>query len=158
MNWEAASAIAEVFGVIAVIGSLIYVGRQINQNTQIARANIVHETNSLSNQMYQLIAQDAELADIFDRGTTGVSLEGAELQRFTALVTIYMTWLEDIDSQDSADLYFEHQFGDNMIEYMSQEFLCFFSTPEVRHWWHKVGKIAYHPDFKRKIDCHVVPE
>ncbi len=46
MNWEAASAIAEILGVIAVIGSLIYVGRQVNQNTQIARANIVHETNT----------------------------------------------------------------------------------------------------------------
>ena len=46
MNWEAAGAIAEILGVIAVIGSLIYVGRQINQNTQIARSNIVHETES----------------------------------------------------------------------------------------------------------------
>ena len=102
MNWEAAGAIAEILGVIAVIGSLIYVGRQINQNTQIARANIVHETATLSNQVFQLIAQDSELADIFGRGTTGVSLNGVDLQRFTALVTMYMTWLEDIDSQSTA--------------------------------------------------------
>ncbi len=63
MNWEAVSAIAEILGVLTVIGSLIYIGRQINQNTQIARANIVHETNALSNQIFQLIAQDSELAD-----------------------------------------------------------------------------------------------
>ncbi len=107
MNWEAAGAIAEILGVIAVIGSLIYVGRQINQNTQIARANIVHETAILSNQIFQLIAQDSELADIYGRGTTGVSLNGVDLQRFTALVTMYMTWLEDIDSQATAGLYFD---------------------------------------------------
>jgi hypothetical protein len=71
MNWEAASAIAEILGVIAVIGSLIYVGRQINQNTWIARANIVHETGALSNQIFQLIAQDSELADIYDSGKVG---------------------------------------------------------------------------------------
>ena len=155
MNWEAASAVAEILGVIAVIGSLIYVGRQINQNTQIARANIVHETGVLSNQIYQLIAQDSELADIYDRGTSGVSLDGVELQRFTALVTIYMTWLEDIDSQYTAGLYFEWQSDESVIGYMSREFSCFFSTPEVRQWWHEIGKTGYLPEFIKEIDRHV---
>ncbi len=107
MNWEAAGAIAEILGVIAVIGSLIYVGRQINQNTDIARANMVHETGTLSTQFYQLIAQDSELADIYDRGITGVSLNRVDLRRFTALVTMYMTWLEDLDSQATAGLYLD---------------------------------------------------
>jgi len=155
MNWEAVSAIAEILGVIVVIGSLIYVGRQINQNTQIARANIVHDTNTLSNQIFQLIAQDSELADIYDRGTTGVSLNGVDLRRFTALVTIYMTWLEDIDSQTTAGLYFDTPGDESTIEYMSREFSCFFSTPEVRHWWHDSGKIGYHHDFIRKTDRHI---
>ena len=155
MNWEAASAIAEILGVIAVIGSLIYVGRQVNQNTEIARANIVHETNSSSNQIYQLIAQDPELADIYDRGTTGVSLSGVELRRFAALVTIYMTWLEDVDSQYTAGLYFEYQFDEGLVEYMSREFSFFFSTPEVRHWWHDSGKVGFHHDFIRKTDRHI---
>jgi hypothetical protein len=155
MNWEAAGAIAEILGVIAVIGSLIYVGRQINQNTQIARANIVHETAILSNQIFQLIAQDSELADIYGRGTTGVSLNGVDLQRFTALVTIYMTWLEDIDSQATAGLYFDPPDGESAIEYLSREFSCFFSTPEVRHWWHDSGKVGFHHDFIRKTDRHI---
>ena len=34
MNWEAISAIAEVIGLVAVIASLIYLARQIAQNTR----------------------------------------------------------------------------------------------------------------------------
>ncbi len=126
MNWEAVGAIAEILGVIAVIGSLIYVGRQINQNTQIARANIVHETAILSNQIFQLIAQDSELADIYGRGTTGVSLNGVDLQRFTALVTMYMTWLEDIDSQASAGLYFDPPMAKARSSICRENFHVFF--------------------------------
>ncbi len=155
MNWEAIGAIAEILGVIAVISSLIYVGRQINQNTQIARANIVHGTSVLSNQIFQLIAQDAELADIYDRGTTGVSLNRVDLRRFTALVTMYMTWLEDIDIQTTAGLYIDSPDDQSSIEYLSREFSCFFSTPEVRHWWHDSGKVGFHHDFIRKTDRHI---
>ena len=66
-----------------------------------------------ASQIYQLIAQDSELADIYDPG------------------------------------------GESTIEYLSREFLCLFSTPEVRHWWHDSGKVGFHHDFIRKTDLHI---
>jgi hypothetical protein len=156
VNWDAISAIAEVVGVIAIIASLIYVGKQINQNTKIARANIVHETNATALRIQELIAQDASLANIYKLGSSGVSLEGTDLERFIAIVHMYMTWLEDTDSQYVAGLYFEEDDEEDLVDYMSRDFAQLFSTPEIRRWWHESGKVAFRPSFVQKMDKHVV--
>jgi len=155
MNWDAINAVAEVLGVIAVIASLVYVGLQIRQNTEIARANIVHETSTAAIRIHELIAQDSTLADIYRKGTNGISLEGTDLERFIALVHIYVTWLEDVDSQYVSGLYFDEDDDEDLVDYMSRDFSGLFSTPEVRSWWHEGGKLAYRPSFIEKMDKHV---
>ncbi len=155
MNLDAISAVAEVVGVVAVIGSLVYVGLQIKQNTTIARANIVHETSVAAVRIHELIAQDSTLADIYRKGTNGISLDGTELERFIALVHIYVTWLEDVDSQYVSGLYFDEDDDEDLIDYMSRGFAGLFSTPEARRWWHQGGKLAYRPSFIKKMDKHV---
>ncbi|MGI9272390.1 MAG: hypothetical protein ACR2QT_11485 [Woeseiaceae bacterium] len=155
MNWDAISALAEVIGVIAVIASLIYVGFQIKQNTEIARANIVHETSATALRIHELIAQDASLADIYRRGTSGTSLKEPDLGRFIALVHMYLTWLEDVDSQYGAGLYFDEDDDEDLVDYMARDFGSLFSTPAVCEWWHTRGKLAYRPSFVQKVDKHV---
>ena len=155
MNWDAIGAIAEVVGVIAVIGSVVYVGLQIKQNTTIARANIVHETSVAAIRIHELVAQDAALAEIYRKGTNGISLDGTELERFIALVHIYVTWLEDVDSQYVAGLYFDEDDDEDLVDYMARDFAGLFSTHEARKWWHQGGKLAYRPSFIKKMDKHV---
>ena len=43
MNWEAISAISEAIGILVVVASLVYVAKQINQNTISVKAN-AHQT------------------------------------------------------------------------------------------------------------------
>ncbi len=46
MNWDAIGAVAEIVGLVVVIASLIYVGKQIGQNNEMMRAesrNAIHE-------------------------------------------------------------------------------------------------------------------
>lgn len=155
VNWDAVLAITEVVGVVAVIASIIYVAVQIRQNTSIARATIVHETNTSAMRVPELIAQDAELADIYRKGLDGESLQGADLVRFTALVEIYLTWLEDVDSQYMSNLYFDEDDDEDLVDYMSRDFGPMFSTPEVRKWWHEYAKSKYRPSFVRKVERHV---
>ena len=38
MNWDAVSAIAEIVGVVGVIVSLIYVAKQLKENTNVSRS------------------------------------------------------------------------------------------------------------------------
>jgi len=45
MNWDAIGAIAEIIGVLAVVASLVYVAKQLGQNTDMMRAesrNAIH--------------------------------------------------------------------------------------------------------------------
>ncbi|WNC72362.1 hypothetical protein RGQ13_19930 [Thalassotalea psychrophila] len=155
MNWNAIIALSEVVGVIAIISSLIYVAAQIRQNTLIARATIIHSTNTAATRIPELIAQDAELAIIYRKGISGQSLDGVDLERFIALVEMYVIWLEDVDSQFDADLYFNDDDLDGVIDAMSYELMNWFSTPEVRKWWHQEAKQNYVPGFAIKMDKYI---
>lgn len=155
MNWDAIAAIAEVIGVIAIIASLIYVAIQVRQNTAITRANIINETNADAQRIPELIAQDAELAAIYDKGMHGESLTGADLVRFIALVEMYLLWLENVDTQFRADLWFKEEDLEDVVDKLSHEFVPMFSTPEVRQWWHDFAKHAYPSRFVKKLDKYI---
>jgi hypothetical protein len=151
MNWNAIIAVTEVIGVIAIIASLVYVAAQIRQNNVIARATIISTTNSDSMRISELIAQDAELAAIYEKGSNGVSLTSTDLRRFLGLVEIYLAWLENVDSQNEVDLYFKWDEIEDVVVHMKGELEEFFSTPEVRQWWTS-AKPVYRPSLARKID------
>ena len=107
MSWDVIPTIFEVVGVIAVVASLVYVAVQIRQSTAIARTTIIHETSTDAQRIPELIAQDPELATIYDKGVTGQSLSGVDLVRYVALLEMYLMWLENIDSQAEAGLFFK---------------------------------------------------
>ena len=155
MNWDAIIAFSEVIGVIAIIATLIYVAAQIRQNTSIARATIIHATNTEAMRIPELIAQDAELAIIYRKGMSGQSLDGADLERYIALVEMYVMWLEDVESQFEANLYFRADDLDDAIDQMSDELKNMFSTQEIRRWWHQEAKQNYIKRFVRKMDEYI---
>ena len=107
MNWEAVVAVTEVIGVIALIASLVYVGIQIKQNANLARAGIVHNTSVAWANASAMLATDAELTDIYLRGVSGEALSPVDTKRLESLIDVYMTNLEDIDHQYQSDLYFD---------------------------------------------------
>ena len=154
MSWDAIVGISEVVGVIAIIGSLIYVAAQIRQNSLIARATIIHGTNSDAMRVAELIASNAELAAIHEKGLNGESLTGTDLVRFLALCEMFLTWLEDVDSQFEANLYFQDVEIEDCVDSNSREVRAYLSTPEVRQWW-RHGKMAWRPSFAKKIDKYV---
>ncbi len=155
MNWDAVIGISEVIGVIAIIASLVYVGTQIRQNNLIARATIIHDTGAVSMRIAELVAQDAELAAIYQKGTHGESLTGTDLVRFLALVDMYLTWLEDVDCQFEADLYFQEDGLEDIVDAQSGDLAEFFSTPEARQSWKNELKHIYRPSFVNKIDKYI---
>ena len=56
MNWDAIGAIGEIFGAIAVVVSLVYLGRQINQSARTTSIQIEQtEAQSLIDQMNTLV-------------------------------------------------------------------------------------------------------
>ena len=118
MNWAAINAISEVIGTVAIVATLIYVAVQIRQSTSIARATIIHETNSDSIRLSECIAMDAELAAIYQKGTNGESLSGTDLVRYLALIEMHLAWFEDVDSQAEANLFFQDDELRDVVEFL----------------------------------------
>ena len=119
MNWVEINAVSEVIGTVAIIGTLVYVAAQIRQSTSIARATIIHATNSDAIRLSECIAKDAELAAIYQKGTNGTSLSGTDLVRYLALNEMHLAWFEDVDSQAEANLLFQDDELRNVIDFLS---------------------------------------
>lgn len=152
MNWDAVIAITEVVGVIAVIGSLIYVGKQIKQNANLARASIVHETSVAWANASAMLATDGELADIYVRGVNGESLSPAETKRLESLIDVYMANLEDIDHQYRSDLYFDEEDSVDVVDYVAPLYKELIMSPVGRNWWTTIAPVAQAPSFFAKMN------
>ena len=151
MNWDAVIGFAEVIGVVAIVVSLVYVAAQIRQNTDIARAMIVHETSVSFMRFHEVLASEAELADLFHRGTRGDELSDAETVRFVALLEMYLALLEDIDHQYKADLYFDEDDDVDIIEFIAPTFRPLLSSPVARKWLKSMGPHSLTPSLYTKI-------
>ena len=151
MNWEAVVAITEVIGVIALIASLVYVGKQIKQNASLARASIVHDTSVAWSNASALLAGDAELTDIYLRGVAGESLSPVESKRLEYLIDIFMSNLEDIDHQYQSDLYFDEDDNVDVVHYLAPLYKDLLLSPVGQSWWETVAPITHTPSFFEKM-------
>ena len=65
INWDAVGAVGEIFGAAAVLVTLIYLARQIRQNTDEVRASRVEGTLRDQSEYNRMLAEDGELARIY---------------------------------------------------------------------------------------------
>jgi hypothetical protein len=157
MNWDAVGAIAESLAALGVIASLMYVALQVRQNSKLidqsilaTRSAMVHGISVSFSRFYELLAQDSELSDIYQRGIRGEALTDNEVGRFESLIIIYVTWLEDADHQHMSDLYFEEDDTDP-VEGMAFIFRPLLSSPIGRQWWSRVAEELTTPSLYAKI-------
>ena len=82
--------IAEIVGGVAIVLSLIFVGMQIRQNSEVSEVNAYQELVSQLTVMNTLRVQDAEFADLFWRFDHGQQpqndVERARLEAFLYMV------------------------------------------------------------------------
>jgi hypothetical protein len=156
MNWEALGAMGEVLGSVAVIATLFYLSRQIRQNAQAlnrsneyARANSIHLTNLHSSQVDAQLAQDADLASIYQRALAGESLDDTETVRFRAFVQMYFTWLEDLYWQTRAQMGFHHEdhAPDTLIDEIRPYWRRLLESEATREWWETEARPQFSTDF-----------
>ena len=157
MNWNAVSAIAQAVATVGVIVSLIYVAIQVKQNSKLidqsilaTRSSMVHGMSVSFSRFYVLLAQDAELAEIYHRGIRSEALTDNEVMRFESLIYVYITWLEDADYQYLSGLYFEEDDTDP-IDGMAQTFMPLLSSPIGREWWDRNAYEFTTPNLYKRI-------
>ena len=100
MNWDAVGALGELAGAIGVIISLLYLARQIAENTRATRRAAAHESaQGLLNWFSHTLA-DPELTRIWTTGVEDLSsLSEADAARFALLQFNLMKVAEDIHYQ-----------------------------------------------------------
>ncbi|MFT7651940.1 MAG: hypothetical protein ACI9UU_001047 [Candidatus Azotimanducaceae bacterium] len=89
MNWDSLGAIAELAGAVGVIGSLIYLGSQIRQNSRHIESSIYQSTNDVFVEFFSNLATDKHLADIWYSEIIKDSIPSQNINQAKALLTAF---------------------------------------------------------------------
>jgi len=65
MRWTMVGALGELFGAIAAVASLLYVGHQVRQNNRIARAEAYRDVTFSWARMFHQRADDPQSSKVF---------------------------------------------------------------------------------------------
>lgn len=162
MNWEAIGAAGEVIGALAVIATLFYLAKQIKHSSESQdRANEIAQTSSItsSNALFltgwEHLAENEELAAIYDRALSGQELDSIESVRFTAFLNMYFAWMEVLYSQASANLAFNQMGKQEVVEIGRPYYSKLLSSRVGSEWWKGEAKAHYSPDFYDDISVAV---
>ena len=87
LTLEQASYLAEIIGVVTVVGSIIYLAIQVKQSTQAMRSETSNVITNNAMDQYQLFATHADLFEIMQKGMSDPeSLADIERGRMNAYV------------------------------------------------------------------------
>ena len=139
--------VAEIIASVVIVMSLIYVGFELNQNTQALRSEIHQNVMAVLNEQNHVLVEDAEFHKIFVTGETRPDeLSELEWSRFEIfLYGRFGVWE-----------YLHIAIQENTItdtEWLSFEsyFLSLVCEPGYRRWWHQ-NRTSHNPDFKAYVD------
>jgi len=141
--------IGDFLGGIAVIVTLIYLARQIRENTKVARIQTIQTIKSNALQLRVAGIQSPDVAAILAKSIEdSSSLTTPERIRFNLLCA---STFENFDQVYQASvLGLIDNFGSDRLlrSYLSQE--------AVRQWWSD-GRDLFHPDFVSYVERDVLP-
>jgi hypothetical protein len=160
MNWDAVIAGAEVVATVGVIITLIYLAIQLRQNSRlidqnilISRATMINQNGDSYSRFFEMLAQDAELTDLYRRGVNGEDLSDTEILRYEALLNMYFTWLEVADRQFQYDLYFDEDDCTPVAEYFGPLYKTMLSSPAGNNWWRRDAAYIFTPSFYESVSA-----
>lgn len=147
MTWTDAGAIGEILGAIAVVLSLVYLSRQVRQNTQAVRTGNAALVQGNFQQLARMFYTDREMGDIVIRTMAGEE-DLAPADRLAA-------WAYFFDFLKTAELaHHQYRHGD-LDESLWQASLSFyrayFETPGFRRYWEE-RKSAFVPEFREAME------
>jgi len=91
MSREYLKDILEALGVITIVASLIFVALEIRTNTASNKIAIEQAVASNWLTINSTIAENHDLAELFEKGLAGEELDRAEIRQFRAFVAMHLT-------------------------------------------------------------------
>jgi len=154
MTLEQVNIVFQLVGTLGVIGSLIFVGPQVRQNTKATRVQVQENMTS----GYMLIAQILiDNAEVFTRGIAATresfaSFSDADKLIYFGLIFSIFKHFENIDSQR------ERGFIDNESwTAWSEHVVMYFNQPGVKMWW-EWRRGNFHPRFRTFVESSPAPK
>jgi len=136
LNWML--FILETISVIAVIISLIYLARQIRQNTEAMRDQAARDVTLALQQFSTFFIHDNGITQIFLAGLQDAeNLSPEDFMRFNALMSYLFSSFET-----SLTYHRRGMFNDEDQELYGQTILELMKNPGVQFWWQQ-NKVIY---------------
>lgn len=152
MQWDIVASVATVVSAVAVTASVIYLAAQVRLNsTQIAQnskhieASIYHLTNETFINWFSLIAQDSELAAIWQLVLKGERVNELEEMKLHALLSILFLAFE-------ANFLQEKLYVINRRTLETPAFRTILRLPAIADWWENQGPRLFTPEFRGVVD------
>ena len=140
-------AIGELLGGIAVIGSLIYVGLQVRQNTRAVSASTFHAVASVTSDTVTRIAENPELAALIEKGFFAPE-ELTQSERFRAGFWLRGSFRQYENYAYQADQgLLDPRVYQGYFSVMAESLRVAF----IREWW-EGAKGGYGPEFREQVD------
>jgi hypothetical protein len=144
MNWEAISAIAQIFGVIVVVITLIYLAAQVRQGNLLARAQA--RQRMIEQAERELYTQMADPAITYANVMDGPLSEEQQAKLSLFLIAFMRQreweWFQYRDRTIDEDVY--RAYHDVIAIHLG--------TPRGRRWWKVLGCYAFNPEFVADVD------
>ena len=147
MNWTVVGAIGEVLGAVAVVVSLVYLSRQVHQNTTAVRtANAVTVQGNFQN-LARMFYTDRAMGDLVLRAMRGDDdLVPADR------IAVYAYFFDFLKTAELAHYQFLNGELDPQLWEASLVFYkAYFTTPGFRAYWRE-RRAAFVPAFQAAVD------
>jgi hypothetical protein len=136
-----------MLGAVGVILTLIYLARQIRQNTRVMRLSTSQSVATAARDWNRPLLQDPELAWTFQLGTEDpTKLDPKEQARFVELCFSLLRMFEDAHYQ-----YHQGALDPGIWEGYEKLYATYAKAPGFQGYW-KVRKQTFRPEFREFID------
>ena len=147
MNWDALGAIAEFFGAVGVIVTLIYLSIQVRANTKATKDEATRSLMLANSEVAMDAAKDAELADIIQRGFYSPGeLTPAEQARYNLY---FFSYYNQVDY--AYERFLEGELDERSWNKIAKEIPAYIGAPGGRNWWAS-DKVRFSSDFITYVD------
>jgi len=143
---EEINYVSQIFGVVLIFASLVFVGLQIRQNTLATRAASHNAVSNSLNEINRMFAENADLAKIWLTGMADrQALTPEERWRFDSTARAYMHVCETMYVQAGLGA------GDKSVLHAEEEGIKLaFTSPGMRDWWAE-NPYGFCPEFRSYV-------
>ena len=133
--------IIEIFGIISVVGSLVFVGIEIKQNTSAVRGATQQAVSSQVSEMYRIVSESERMAELMNGALKGASKSDLSESDYVSFWNFQMMGLRRIEN-----IYLQYKNGFLAEEAFDRIGMSFYRTPIQLEIWEE-RKEDFDPEF-----------